>query len=273
MLSNPSFASGSGLSVHIRTTRMDGRLLSYSYISGAAVGIGNNMLEVQEDGTLIMDGNRIVESHSGDGKQIDGSYPTEFATYSFIKNMTGKKKKITQYVLKLTDTIIDRAEGESSGSNIANKSITITIHSNPRTHMLFVKIDGDVHDSIGLLGEPLAGNRLLGRDGVTDMSYDWNEYGEEWQVRDMEPKLFQENRAPQYPDPCIYYASDGGHLKKTHNLRRRLLADGEGENSIVTMEAANNACAEYLGVKKENCVHDVMVMGDLEVAEDPSYNG
>jgi len=41
----------------------------------------------------------------------------------------------------------------------------------------------------------------------------------------------------------------------------------------VSRRAANDACADYIGVKKEHCVHDVMAMGDLEVAEDPSYNG
>ena len=59
------------------------------------------------------------------------------------------------------------------------KPMAITIHANLKTHMLFVKIDGDIYDGIGLLGSPLSGNRLLGRDGVTDMSKDWNKYGEE----------------------------------------------------------------------------------------------
>ena len=204
MLSSPSFAKESGLSVHIRTTRMDGKLLSYSYISGAAVGIGNNVLEVRRDGSLLVNGKRNVN--------IDASLPTEFATYPFTKNMIGKKKKSTQYVLHLTD-----AKPQSMDPNLLDKTIqpmAITIHANPKTHMLFVKIDGNFRESIGLLGDPLAGDRLLGRDGVTDISQNWEEYGEEWQVRDTEPKLFQELRAPQYPDSCIYYVSDADRLKK-----------------------------------------------------------
>ena len=271
MLSSPGFASGTGLSLHIRTTRVDGRLLSYSYISGAAVGVGNSVLEVQEDGTLFVNGVRHVGSSTGDGKH-NNSFPIEFATYAITKNMIGKKKKITQYVLNLTDTINDSVEDELKETNISTKPILITIHVNPRTSMLFVKVDGNVHDSVGLLGKPLAGDRLLGRDGVTDISHSWNEYGEEWQVRDTEPKLFREHRAPQYPDACIY-VSDGNHLKKTHNLRRRLLAESEVDNSIVSRQAANDACADYIGMKKEHCIYDVMVMGNLEVAEDPSYNG
>jgi len=62
------------------------------------------------------------------------------------------------------------------------------------------------------------------------MCNDWNKYGDEWQVRDTEQKLFHGHRAPQYPDVCIYQASDDGHSKKTHNLRRRLLNDDESDN-------------------------------------------
>jgi len=36
----------------------------------------------------------------------DAFLPTEFATYKFTNNMIGKKKKITHYVLNLTDTNI-----------------------------------------------------------------------------------------------------------------------------------------------------------------------
>jgi len=70
----------SGLSVHIRMTRMDGKLLSYSYKSGAAVGIGSNALKVQQDGTLFVNRKRYAAVHTGDTKINDVSLPTEFAT-------------------------------------------------------------------------------------------------------------------------------------------------------------------------------------------------
>jgi len=130
MLSSPSFASGSGLSVHIRTTRMDGKLLSYSYISGAAVGIGNNVLEVQQDGTLFLNWKRHMNN--------DAYLPTEFATYPFTKNMIGKKKKITQYVLNLTDSNIVGGQDKSEDLDTMIEPMAITIHANPKTHMLFL---------------------------------------------------------------------------------------------------------------------------------------
>ena len=228
------------------------------------MGIGNNVLEVQQDGSLFVNGKRHVNN--------DASLPTEFATYPFTKNMIGKKKKITQYVLNLTDTNIGGVQDNSKDLATMTKPMAITIHVNPKTHMLFVKIDGDIRDGIGLLGEPIAGNRLLGCDSVTDMSKEWNKYGEEWQVRDTEPKLFQGHRAPQFPDVCIYHVSDDSLSKKTHNLRRRLLHNAEYDNGKVTREAANAVCDDFVDVNKDNCVYDVMVMGNLEVAEDPSYS-
>jgi len=175
--------------------------------------------------------------------------------------MIGKKKRITQYVLNHIDANIDGVEDKPKDLDAMIKPVTITIRTNPMTRMLFVEIDGDIKDGICLLGKPLADNRILGRDGITDMSKDWNIYGEEWQVRDTE----------QYPDSCIYYVSDGGQSKKTHHLRRRLLEDREDNTGMVTREAAKDACADFDGVNKGNCVHDVMVTGDLEVAEDHSY--
>jgi len=145
---------------------MDGKLISYSYISGAAVGIGNNVLEVRQgqDRSLFVNGKSHVNN--------DASLPTEFVTYPITKNMIGKKKKITQYVLKITQYVL-----KITDTNITNiKSMVITIHANPKTHMLFVKIDSDIQDGIVTLS---TGNRLLGRDSVTDMSKDWNKYGEE----------------------------------------------------------------------------------------------
>jgi len=50
------------------------------------------------------------------------------------------------------------------------------------------------------------------------------------------------------------------------------LHDGEDNNGRVTTEAANAVCEDFVGVNKDNCVYDVMVIRNLEVAEDPSYD-
>ena len=271
LISSPLFAFGTGLLIQIRTKRMDGRLFSYSYISAAAIRIGDNILEVQEDGTIIINGKVYRSSSVRDESNTASNFPIKFGKYHLEKNLLGKKKMITQVIIQSRDTVIDSVESESKDPELEDRQMKITIHANSRTHMLFVKVDGYFQDSLGLLGRLDADDHLYGRDGVTDMSHDINAYGEEWQVRDTEPMLFKDHRAPQYPDSCIYYSSDGGQVVRTHNLRRRLLADAGFVDGLVTKQGAIDACADYVGINKENCISDVMVMQDLEVAEDPSY--
>ena len=49
------------------------------------------------------------------------------------------------------------------------------------------------------------------------------------------------------------------------------MADAGYVDGLVTRQDASDACADYAGINKENCISDVLVMQDLEVAEDPSY--
>jgi hypothetical protein len=56
MMKSPSFASGLGLDIHIRATRIDNARISYSYISAAAVRIGTDVLEVRDDGSILING-------------------------------------------------------------------------------------------------------------------------------------------------------------------------------------------------------------------------
>ena len=152
--------------------------MDYSYISGAAVKIGEHIIEVSEDGTLIVNGETVV-ALADDGSPSSVAFAGHTVTKSFI----GSKRRIIAYDLDLGD----------------EKSIQI--RSNSKTGMLFVDVNGAFTDSEGLLGAaPEADKPLLARDGVTDLTGHWNTYGEEWQVNDVDPKLFQDTtRHPQYP--------------------------------------------------------------------------
>lgn len=100
---------------------------------------------------------------------------------------------------------------------------------------------------------------MLGRDGVTDMSADTDAFGQEWQVRDAEPNLFRAIRDPQYPTKC--------NLPSAAVQEHRRLAE-----SSVDEEDAKKACAKYSSGKEfDNCVYDIMAMGDLEYAEAGSF--
>jgi len=240
-----SFKEGLGLAVHVRTTRVDDSRvnLSYSYISGAAVKIGSNVFEVNEDAELIVNG----ESSTYTADMVFEGLQ------SIAKNLKGKKSRIIVYDFDL---------GNDKG---------IQIRVNTKNGMLFVDVNGAFQDSQGLLGAASEfAKPLLGRDGVTDLSGHWNTYGEEWQVDDSDPKLFQDmKRHPQYPHGCVYVAdSKKTNIRGSHNRRRRRLI----EANYVSLDAATKACA-HLGdaQMKDFCVDDVMATGDLELVEDPFY--
>ena len=78
--------------------------------------------------------------------------------------------------------------------------------------------------------------------------------GQEWQVLDTEPSLFQTKREPQYPQECTL-----PNPKKIAQFRRRLT------DEAVTHEEAETAC-EHWGDKKRLCIVDVLALNDLEMA-------
>lgn len=225
-----------GLEIHIRTTRVNNFKKSFSYISGAALKIGKDVLEVQSDGQIVINNNVLLFDGLVDGKEISG--------HKLTTRRTGKHKKIVHYEL-------DLGSGKS-----------VKIRFNNKNMMMYVDVNGDFPDSIGLLGSPEKQGVLLGRDGVNDLSEHWNAHGEEWQVNDSDPKLFLENRAPQYPVGCAYEQTSF----KT-GIRRRLM-----DNSNVSLELASAACVSDHDQKREFCIADVMATGDLDLASDPFYN-
>ena len=237
--SKNSFASGLGLDVHIRTTRVNNPHVDYSYISGAAVKIGTDVLEVSEEGDLTINGNLVDPPQTS---TFAGIYPINMS-------MMGSKQRIIAYELDL------------------GNDMSIQIRANTKTGMLFVDVNGAFADSEGLLGAaPEEGKPLLARDGVTDLTGHWNTYGEEWQVNDVDPKLFQDSeRHPQYPESCSYKADE---MKKSHFRGRRRLM----ETNKVSLEAATDACTHLEeGHMKDFCVNDIMATGDLDLVEDPFY--
>jgi hypothetical protein len=242
MMKSQEFASGLGLDMHIRTTRVDTGRMSYSYISGTALKIGTDFLEVKDDGSATLNGEALLV----------GEHIGHFAGYPIKKSMKGSKKNIFVYELSLT------------------RGNSIEIRVNTRSGMLFVDAEGNFSDdTVGLLGSP-TNAILVGRDGKTDLTGEWNAFGEEWQVQSDEPKLFQDkNRGPQHPFGCIYEAQ-----QTKRNVRRRRLTDYDnaGGSEIMNLELATKACADAAAHKKQFCVDDVMVTGDLELTEDPFYH-
>lgn len=233
-MKSEGFASGLGARVHVRTTRVDTFKGSYSYISNAAIMIGQDILEVSSDGDLL------INSHTIDKDD------TFFAGYLLTRLHKGTKKRIVVYSLDLL------------GGKL------IKIHANLFAGMIFINISGTFVDSEGLLGAPRhKGKSLFSRDGA-DLSGYWNTFAEDWQVRMGEPKLFRDrNRAPQHPDSCVYHQS-----KK---LRRRL---GMEDDRIISEDDAAAACDKVeTNEMRDFCIFDVLARGDADLALDPFYLG
>jgi len=259
LMRSKSFEDGKGLSIHVRTTRMDNyRGAAYSYISAAAVQIGNTVLEVSaDDGSLLVDGSSQV--FANDVAEESGTDVLSFAAgYTLKRSTKGKHGLITVFDL-----------------NLGNEK-KISIRCNTKSMMLFVDVTGYFKDSEGLLGAPVGGSEgLVSRPNAAghrfDMTGNWNSYGEEWQVLDTEPNLFQEKRFPQYPEGCVYESTS---IKKNKRmLRRRLLLDSVDEAALEMN--ARKACTKSVGddtIMNQFCFNDVMATGDLELAEDPFYH-
>ena len=80
----------------------------------------------------------------------------------------------------------------------------------------------------------------------------------EWQVRDTEEMIFQTARAPQYPSQCEL-------PDLTKKVARRL-----GEK-YVSEGAAEKACLAAGAENLAGCIHDVMAIGDLELAAEGAF--
>jgi hypothetical protein len=223
MMESPSFGAGLGLDLHIRTTIED----YYSVISGAALRIGSDVLEI--DGQDMYYNSKKV-ANDADGPASISGYPIEY-----IPEQKGKVR------------------------------IEINIRSdNPNEKIVFRRKKGfmwidfktpskaNFENSSGLLGTYESG-LLVARDGFTEYE-NTSDFAEQWQVKDTDDKLFHDLRAPQYPQKCIM-----PQMAETKKLRRL--------RETISRELAAKACSHWPKQGQESCIFDVMMTGDLEMAE------
>jgi hypothetical protein len=212
----PNFGHGLGLDVHIRTKAR----YEYSYIESAAIKIGEDILQVNSWGEYTFNG---VESAS----------LTTISSFQVSHRQVSDKKHIFEITVSPTQTI----QMETFKDIVA------------------VKLEGIAPegflDATGLLGDYKTG-KMLARDGTTVLA-DPDAFGQEWQVREEEPKLFQTKRAPQYPAACVM-------PNQQSSLSRRLGI------TTITEETARRLCAQWRE-DIEQCIYDVMATGDLEMVE------
>jgi von Willebrand factor type D domain len=225
MARSNSFGSGLGLDLHARTEMIE----NWSLISNAAIRIGNDILEVANDGSVFFNGANDVEFPlmlAGqykstkeieliEGVHDDGSFPVNH-TRSYI--------------------VIDLGNDDD---------IWITTYKN----MVSVEINAYLEDSEGMLGiHSKAG--MIGRDRETAVS-SANDMGLQWQVHDDERMLFKNEKFPQFPEECV--------LPSTQS-RRRL------RQTTKQLQAAASACEKVGDNMRQFCIDDVLLTGDTDVA-------
>jgi hypothetical protein len=224
LLQSKAFESGLGLDVHIRTQmRRD-----MSYISGAALRIGSDVLEVESQGVYYLNGVANAE------------LPSEFSGFEFSHTQPTGKQHVFEVHLGGRERIKIKTYKDF---------VSVLIEQGKR---------GNFGDSVGLMGDFQYGVKLS-RDGKHVIN-DPNAFGQEWQVLDTEPTLFQTARFPQHPKKCTMPTP-----KATNMLRRRLSTESSADQL-----AAEKACAHWTE-RKDDCVFDVLATGDLEMAQAGSY--
>jgi hypothetical protein len=173
LLDAPSFGGGQGFKVHVRTQLSSNH--QYSYVSGLALQIGKDVLEVAGHGDYFFNGQAGDPTTPNKPKQIDG-HPMYY--------QSTEKKRHTFTIDLPNEQRLTVAEYRSFVSVSFNSSGTVN----------------DFEDSVGLMGSYSSGSKL-GRDGISVFS-EPNAFGFEWQVRDEDVHLFHDSRPPQFPMTC-----------------------------------------------------------------------
>ena len=247
----PMFDHNKGLDVHIRTEFVEP--IKWSTIASMAIKIGNDVFEVQNNGSYYLNGEANVDLMD------------KFLSEHKLSKRTDRSGERATYVVEMEDGV----------------SINIKVRNSEKRDSLSFTIEGVqdhrenggsfFHDCVGLAStwDHPAGNRfLVGRSGTAYASHEAVDFGPEWQVdfsKD-DPSLFVEDLARQLPrQECVDspLQKDSRHLKK--------LVDANGG---ALARQAEEACSHLHGDDLfDSCYFDVLVTGDVSFAEEPWYNG
>jgi hypothetical protein len=194
-----------------------------SYISSAALRIGTDILEVESQGVYYLNG------------ELGAALPDNFGGFAFSHTELTDKQHVFEVHL-----------GGRERIKIKTYKDFVSVLTEQGKYKNF-------GDSVGLTGD-FGNGRMVARDGITIID-DANAFGQEWQVLDTEPTLFQTLRLPQHPLAKCTMPTP----MQASQLRRRL------SESSVDEAAAEKAC-EHWGAGKDDCVFDVLTTSDLEMA-------
>lgn len=233
MVSDPNFADGLGLDIHLRTKLVR----HWSYIKNVAIRIENDILEVQGGDDFLVNPRYWINSEF----QAHLTSPTPTATAKTTTTIGGFPVTLSPSHKVYTIDLSEKYPGQSIQINIYKEFVGVRVVN--ATARAF-------GETVGMSGDFVTGN-TYGRDGVTVL-HDFAELGNEWQVLPSEPKLFREMEHPQFPEKCIMPEDPRGER------RRRL------DESSISIEEAEKACGGLEdGLSRKDCVYDVLATQDL----------
>lgn len=212
------------LDIHVRTTiRYD-----YSFISQAAIKLGDYIFEVGSWGEYQLDGISTPD------------LPLVIGKYHISVEILNDIKKKYRFTIRHADV---------------GRSIDVVSLKDYVAVKLVNATESDFFNAKGLMGH-YAKADMVARDGVTKMDDSPDAYGNEWQVRPEEDgQLFSDAREPQYPNSQCRMPSPNAI-----NARDRKLGE-----SKVSREDAEAACL-HVSQHKNNCIEDVLRSRDIEMA-------
>jgi hypothetical protein len=219
MARSAEFGSGLGLDLHARTEIVSG----WSLISNAALRIGDDVFELANDGSYYINGKSNVELPYN----MAGSHTIT----KDVKSFNGANDATLEQVVVTVDLHNDQ-------------NIVITLFKS----MISVQVNAALIGTEGMLGMQVQSG-MIGRDRETILT-DANEMGAQWQVTSVEPMLFTNVRAPQYPETCILPVVNSRRLNHSEESRRQ----------------AKTACSNVDDAVRQFCLDDVLLTGDFDLA-------
>lgn len=226
LLSNPSFANGLGLTIHVRTQIQSW----WSLIEAAVVQIGDHTVEVhggKDEVLYYLNGEK-------EGRDLQtaqaalGDFPINF------HRITGHQGRVR----------IDIGDGDAISIETFKKFVRVNIKDKSQGNKF-------AH-SAGLLGSYPFGEKVA-RDGKTIIEAA-NEFGQEWMVKPSEPRLFHDKDSVEPPLACPM-------PEDNMKTARRRLAE-----AAISEEDAAMACARINEVDRDACTFDVLATNDAEMA-------
>ena len=228
LVKSEAFAAGLGLDLHIRTKVRTW----WSFIESAVLRIGKDTLEVQggRDNVAHYWINGVPGHSMADGEYLNST----LAGHKIHFRDVSSKTKQFRLDWGTDDSISFETFGEFVRVNVRVKQ-----HSK------------DFDGAAGLMGSHPTGSKV-GRDGL--VIWNKNQFGQEWQVRTDEPKLFHNLDGVQHPQKCL--------IPSKMNLRQGRRRLGE----VLSMEQAEVACAHASQEDFKNCVFDVRATNEKTTA-------